>query len=127
MQLICVILSTLGCLLEEVIVWPPLLLELREVARTFCSKEDRWCPVFRLVREITKSDYYFRHVRPSVYPSVSLYVHLSSWNNSTPTGRILMKIDIINLFSKIEKIHVSLKPDPGSFHEVVLTFKTISR
>jgi hypothetical protein len=38
--------------------------------------------VFRRVRKIAKSDYYRRHVRPS------------AWNNSAPTGRILMKLDI---------------------------------
>ena len=42
--------------------------------------------VFRLFREIAKIDYWLYHVRPS------------TWNNSTPTGRILMKLDIWNLF-----------------------------
>ena len=37
--------------------------------------------VFRRVRKIAKSDYYLRHVRPSVCPSARMEQHGSCWNN----------------------------------------------
>jgi hypothetical protein len=40
--------------------------------------------IFGSVHEIAKSDFWLRHVRPSVRPS--------SWNNSAPTGRIFHDI-----------------------------------
>jgi hypothetical protein len=40
----------------------------------------------RRVRKMTKSDYFLRHVRPSV--------SLFAWNKSAQTGRILIKFDI---------------------------------
>ena len=48
-------------------------------------------------------------VRPSVCPS--------AWNNSAPTGRILIKRDIWD-FSRnsVEKIQVSLKPDKNNVY-----------
>jgi len=42
--------------------------------------------LIRRFREIAKSDYELHHVCPSVRPS--------TWNNSAPTGQILMKFDI---------------------------------
>jgi len=58
------------------------------------------CDDFRRVRKISKSYYSFVSVR------------LCAWNNSSPTGRILMKFDIWVLLEKIyEKIRVSLKWD----------------
>jgi hypothetical protein len=56
---------------------------------------------FRRVRKIAKSDYYLRHVR--------LSVRLSAWNNSAPTGRILMKLDIEPFRKSVENIQVTLK------------------
>jgi hypothetical protein len=62
--------------------------EKREELSLYSPSEPSWRPVprrtfdFRRVRKIAKSDYYLRHVR------------LSAWNNSAPTGRILMKHDI---------------------------------
>ena len=41
--------------------------------------------------------------RPSVRPSV--------WNNSSPVGRILMKLDVEIFRKSAEKIEVSLKYD----------------
>jgi hypothetical protein len=43
--------------------------------------------VFRRVRKIAKNDYYLRHVR------------LSAWNNSAPTVRVFMQIEIFEHFS----------------------------
>jgi len=40
----------------------------------------------RRVRKIASSDYWFRHIGPSV--------RLYACNNSAPTGRIFMKFDI---------------------------------
>ena len=54
--------------------------------------------VFRRVRKTTKSDDQLRHVCPS------------AWNNSVPTGRILMKFYMsIFFFKSVYKIQVSLK------------------
>jgi hypothetical protein len=44
----------------------------------------------RRVRKIAKSDYYVRHVRPSVRPSACLPLR----NNLASTGRIFIKFDI---------------------------------
>jgi hypothetical protein len=53
------------------------------------------------VRKIAKSDYYLRHIFPSV--------RLSAWNNSALTGRIFVKFDIWVFFEKnVRKIQVSL-------------------
>jgi hypothetical protein len=48
-------------------------------------------PFFRRVRKIAKSDLRLRHVR------------LSVWNNSAPTGRILIKLDIFYFFETLSK------------------------
>jgi len=56
---------------------------------------------FRSVRKISKRDNQLRHVCLSVCPS--------AWNNSVPTGRIFVKLDM-NIFRKsIKKIKVSPK------------------
>jgi hypothetical protein len=52
---------------------------------------------FRWVRKIAKSDYYLRHIRPSVCLSacVCLSLRQFAWN-SAPTRRILMKHDTLH-------------------------------
>jgi hypothetical protein len=52
--------------------------------------------------------------------SVRLSVRPSAWNNSAPTGRILMKLDILTFFKKsVEEIQASLNPAriTGTLHE----------
>ena len=59
--------------------------------------------IFRRVRKTAKSDYYHRHVRPDV-----------SMEQSVPTGRISIKLDIwAPLRKSVEKIQVSLKSQQG--------------
>jgi hypothetical protein len=56
----------------------------------------------------------------SVCLSVYASVHLSAWNDSTPTGRIFMKFDILVSFENLpRKFEVSLKSDKsnGTLHE----------
>jgi hypothetical protein len=53
----------------------------QHIMKTWGSVKINSC-IFRCVRKIAKSDYQLRHIRPS------------AWNNSTPTGRILMKFYI---------------------------------
>jgi hypothetical protein len=88
---------------------------------------------FRRVRKIAKSDYYLHHVSQSVsqsvclsvYPSVCLCICRSAWNNSAPTGRIVMKFDIWVFFENLwGKIQFSLKSDNnnGTLHEDLNTF-----
>jgi hypothetical protein len=51
--------------------------------------------------------------------AVSLVMSLgpSAWNNSAPTGRILMKLDISAFFRKsVKKIQVLLKSDKNNGH-----------
>ena len=48
-------------------------------------------PSLRRVRKIAKSDYWVRHV------------HSSSWNNSAPVRRILMKYDIWAFFENLSR------------------------
>ena len=61
------------------------------------------------VRKIARSDYYLRHVRPSVCPS--------AWNNSAPTGRIFIKFEIWRFFRKsVQHTQVSLKSDKNKGH-----------
>jgi hypothetical protein len=64
------------------------------------------------VCRIAKRNYLFHHVcLPSVCPSVLL----STWNNSAPTGRILMKFNIWIFFRKsVKKIQISLKSDKNN-------------
>jgi hypothetical protein len=50
---------------------------------------------FRRVRKIAKSEYFLRHVRPSVC--------LSVWNNSAPTEMISIKFDIRDFFEKLAR------------------------
>jgi hypothetical protein len=59
--------------------------------------------VFRHGCKIAKSDCYIRHVCPSVLPSF--------WNNSAPTGRTFMKLDVSLYFETLDKIQVLLKSD----------------
>ena len=49
-------------------------------------------PFLGAFRKIAKSAYWLRHVRLSICPHGT---------NSAPTGRILMKLDISDFFSKI--------------------------
>jgi hypothetical protein len=47
--------------------------------------------------------------------SLVMYVCLSERNNSSPTGRVLMKFNIWAVFRKcVEKIQVSLKSDKNN-------------
>jgi hypothetical protein len=54
----------------------------------------------------------------SVGQSFCLSARLSTWNNSTPTGRIFIKFDL-SIFRKCQKIQVSLKSEKktGTAHE----------
>jgi hypothetical protein len=69
--------------------------------------------------------------RPSVRPSFRLSVCLSTWSNSAPTGRILMKLDILVFFFENRSTNFKFPENPtrvtGTSHEVVFTFMTISR
>ena len=63
--------------------------------------------IFRCFRKTAKSDYYVLRVR--------LFFRPAAWNNSAPTGRILMKLNIWDFFLKfVEKIQVSLKSDKNN-------------
>ena len=61
--------------------------------------------------------------------SVCLTVHLSAWNNSTPTGQIFMKFDISVLSKSIQKFQVSLKSDMNNctLHDDQHTFSILYR
>jgi len=64
--------------------------------------------IFRRVLKIAKSDYYLRHVSPSVCLSIRK-------DNAAPTERIFMKFDILSIFLKsIEKTQVSLYSDKNN-------------
>jgi hypothetical protein len=75
--------------------------------------------IFRRVRKISKSDYYLRHVRPSVYMK--------------QLGSQLMDFDEIWYFSTfrkfVDKIQVPIKTDKttGILHEGLCTFMIILR
>ena len=44
-----------------------------------------------------------------------MYVRLSAWENSAPTGRIFLKLDIwVFLKKAVEKIQVQLKSDKNN-------------
>ena len=43
-----------------------------------------------------------------------MYVHLSAWNNSDPTGRIFMKFDMIFFGHLSRKIQVLLNSDDNN-------------
>jgi hypothetical protein len=63
-------------------------------------------PKFNLIRrvsKIAKSDY-LRHNR------------LSAWNNSSPTGRIFIKLDILSFRKSAEKIKFALKSEKNKRH-----------
>ena len=64
--------------------------------------------IFSCVRKIAKSDYQLRH----------LSIRLSTWNNSAPTKRIFMKLDIWGSFLKIcrKKIQVRLQSDKSNVY-----------
>jgi hypothetical protein len=51
---------------------------------------------------------FFAKLRKTTISFVVL-VRPSAWNNSTPTGRILMKSDFVIFRKSVEKIQVSLK------------------
>jgi hypothetical protein len=73
--------------------------------------------VFGRVRIFAKSD--------SFVMSVCLSLRTSSWNISAPTGRLLMKFDILSIFGKpVIKISVelSVKITVG-LHEELITYK----
>jgi hypothetical protein len=63
----------------------------------FCQIKDKSinCCVLRRFPKIAKSDYYLRHV--------CLSVCLSACNNSAPTGRILMKSDILVFIENLSR------------------------
>jgi hypothetical protein len=53
-----------------------------------------------------------KQLLPSSCLSVCLSVCLSAWNNSAPTGRILIKFDVWMFFDKVSrKLKISLKSD----------------
>ena len=67
----------------------------------------------RCVGELYESGLIFRCVGKIAKPPLAsscMYVRPSAWNNSVPTGRILMKFWYLSIFRKsVEKIQVSLK------------------
>jgi hypothetical protein len=60
-----------------------------------------------------------------------MFVRLSAWNNTDPTGRIFMKFDIWGFFSKNFlrkfKFNSKLTRITGTLHEELCTFMIISR
>jgi len=78
---------------------------------------------FRRVRKFAKSDYWLRHVRPSIRLSVRMKQLDSHWTD-------FHKIWCLEIFGKyLEKIQVSLKYDNanGYFTWMSMTTMTISR
>jgi hypothetical protein len=70
--------------------------------------------IFRCFREIAKSDYYLRHV----CPSIRFFVRWSAWNISAPNGRIFMKFYISVLFENLSrklKFHLHLTKITGTY------------
>jgi hypothetical protein len=64
---------------------------------------------------MAKSHYEFRHVILSVYLSLCLSTYLSlRMNNSTPIGRILIKLDIYVFRKSVETFQVSWKSDKNN-------------
>ena len=56
-----------------------------------------------------------QHFEKRLLASSCLSVRPSAWNNSAPTGRILMKLDIWNFLKKsVEQIQVSIKSDKNN-------------
>ena len=53
----------------------------------------------RRVRKIAKTDYWLRHDCPCARPSF----RPSAWNNSAPTGRILIRFDILAFFENLSR------------------------
>jgi hypothetical protein len=45
----------------------------------------------------------FRRVYKIATISFVMFVHLSAWNNSAPTGRILMKLDTLAFFENMSR------------------------
>jgi hypothetical protein len=77
----------------------------------------RLTDVLRRVRKIAKSDYYLRHTCPSVC--------LSAWNNSAPTGRIIVKFYIYVFFESLVgefKFDWNLGRITGTLHENLCAF-----
>ena len=80
--------------------------------------------LFRRVRKIAISDYLLCYVCSSVRPSV----RACAWNNFSPTGCILVGLDIWLHFenlSRIFKVPFNLTRKTGTLHEDVHTFVII--
>ena len=78
--------------------------------------------IFRHIHKIAKEQ-----LLASTCLSVCLLVHLSSWNNSAPTGWIFMEYDIWVFFRNLPgkfKIHLHLTRITGTLHEELHTFIT---
>jgi len=69
--------------------------------------------LFRRVRKTAKRDYWLRHVCLSVPPA---------WNNSAPTGRIFMKLDMSIFRKSVKKNRVSWSSDKNNTY---LTWRPI--
>ena len=68
--------------------------------------------LFRHVRSVAKDDFYLRHVCSAAW-------------NSTPTGRISVKVDICAFFENLSrkfKFHENRKATTGTLHEDQYTF-----
>jgi hypothetical protein len=105
------------------LVLPSLLTNEPEIVKEIIFRQS-----FKLVgtfRNTAKSDPQLRHICPSLRLSV---YSPSSWNNSTPTGRIFMKIDMSIFRKSVEKIQVLLKFDKKNVHctEDLYTRMTVS-
>ena len=77
--------------------------------------------VFGSVRKIAKSNYWLRHVCPSVRPSS----HPSAWNNSASTGRSFMQFYISEFFENLSrkfKFHSSRTRIKGTSRDNQYTF-----
>jgi hypothetical protein len=69
---------------------------------------------------IAKSDYYIRHVHPSIRPS--------GWNKSASPGRIFMTFDIVSIFRKsVQKAWLKYDKNKGTLREDLYTFIKICR
>ena len=99
---------------------------LYEVRIIECKKPVRnGFSAFRRIREITKSDYWLRHVCLFVRRSV----RAASWNNVAPTGRIFTKIDIwlfLENLSRHFEFHYYLTRITVTLHEVLHIIMIIS-
>jgi len=71
-----------------------------------------------------------RKVTINCVMSLCLSVRLSAWNNTAPTGRIVMKFDICVYFEHLSRkfnIHLNVTRITGTSHEDQYTFVIISR